>query len=1160
MPTTARLIYWVYPHQREAFEATHAELVTPILERHGLRASTAAASLCATPEHKGWTFTQAFQVDSPAELTRLRAALFADSEWQQLVSPADESEPPFHGCDLRAQRVTGVTGRRATATPGHTVPAGPGTSVRPGVGHQQGLWHSLGPADGMPACASSMVQDRTGDLWLATCAPGYGGGGQGLCRYDGGRLRRFTTADGLPHDDVTCVLEGRAGDLWIGTAGGLVRHDGHTFTTWTTADGLVDDRVCCLLIDQSGRLWIGTLGGLCRYDGEAFTHLTVADGLVNDRVTCMVEDTNGELWFGAGWQVPVEVGVSRYDGETLTNYLRIDGLLSDWVLSLLVDRSGTLWLGHNSGVSTWDGAAFRVASHTDTRQFIGGVTAMVEDRAGRLWCAVWGQGLRRLDEGDPVEITAQEGLITEEVVSLLEDRDGQLWVGTGSAGISRFLGGQLQVYTTGEGLADTYVCALVEDRQGRLWIGTRGGMSWHDGGQIGALAEAGSGLASPILVDSRDRIWIGLQGRGVGCWDGGRFELFAPAPTVPWWVKTIPLLEDRDGALWFCTNGQGGGLSRLEAERWLPFEADVGLAPESVRCMLQDRHGRLWFGGEGGLSCYDGERAITFGTADGLAGVAVEVLVEDRAGRLWIGTRGGLSRYDGRDLTTWTTADGLVNDHVTAILEDDGGRLWIGSLGGVCRFDGVVFQHLSRKDGLPHPHVLDLHPHREGGVWMATGRGLVRHAPASSSPRVVLRSVVADQTHEPVAPISIPASQRVVAFEFEAKSLTTLPEHMAFAARLEGHDTDWRPVYAGRVQYRDLPIGEYRFQVRAVDRDLNTSDTAEVAVTVEPDLLVESLTATLRESGPGGDFIGSSAALGHVLQQLRQVAPAELTVLIQGETGTGKGLAARSLHELSPRRRGPFIQVNCGAIPEPLIEAELFGHERGAFTGAIGRRLGKVELAGGGTLFLDEIADMPLTAQGKLLRLLEERTFERVGSAAVLSADVRVVAATNRDLRQMVAAQTFREDLYFRLLGFELRLPPLRERREDIPLLALYFVGPRAAHLGKEVAGLSHAAEAALVAHAWPGNVRELQHAVERAVVVCRGPTIQAEDLALGESSRPSRGPEHLTLEEVERRHIRAVLEDAGWLVAGPRGAATALGLKESTLRARMKKLGIERP
>jgi len=267
------------------------------------------------------------------------------------------------------------------------------------------------------------------------------------------------------------------------------------------------------------------------------------------------------------------------------------------------------------------------------------------------------------------------------------------------------------------------------------------------------------------------------------------------------------------------------------------------------------------------------------------------------------------------------------------------------------------------------------------------------------------------------------------------------------------------------------------------------------------------------------------------------------------------------VHDRSRRSTGPFIPVNAGTIPEGLVESELFGHEPGAFTGAVSRKLGKVELAAGGTLFLDEIGDTSLEAQIRLLRLLAERTFERVGGTESLKADVRVVVATHRDLRGMVEEGSFREDLFYRLYVFPVELPPLRERKEDIPLLADYFLVAASGHLHKEVTGLSPAALAVLRRYDWPGNVRELKHTVERAVIVCPGETIRAEDIALGigQKEGPING-DRLSLEEYERQYIQRVLEETGWVIKGPQGAAAVLGLHPASLNRRIKKLGLARP
>ncbi|NKB66840.1 MAG: AAA domain-containing protein [Candidatus Latescibacteria bacterium] len=310
------------------------------------------------------------------------------------------------------------------------------------------------------------------------------------------------------------------------------------------------------------------------------------------------------------------------------------------------------------------------------------------------------------------------------------------------------------------------------------------------------------------------------------------------------------------------------------------------------------------------------------------------------------------------------------------------------------------------------------------------------------------------------------------------------------------------------------------------------------------------------------DFIGQSSALHQVQEQLKQVAATDLTVLITGETGTGKGLAARFLHAASPRADRPFVQVNCGALPEGLVESELFGHERGAFTGAGQRRLGKVELAAGGTLFLDEIGDLTAAAQVKLLRLLEEGRYERVGGTDPLVVQARIVAATNRDLPALVEKGQFRRDLFFRLQVFPVPLPPLRQRREDIGLLADYFAARMGERLGRRLVGLSTEALAVLQAYAWPGNVRELEHAIQRGAVVAVGERIQAVDIVLADGGGQAvrAAGELLDLKEHERRYIRAVLERSGWVIKGAGGAAQVLGLSPAALRYRMKKLGIERP
>ncbi len=306
-----------------------------------------------------------------------------------------------------------------------------------------------------------------------------------------------------------------------------------------------------------------------------------------------------------------------------------------------------------------------------------------------------------------------------------------------------------------------------------------------------------------------------------------------------------------------------------------------------------------------------------------------------------------------------------------------------------------------------------------------------------------------------------------------------------------------------------------------------------------------------------GEIITGSNVFKRVLARVQQVAATDTTVLILGETGTGKELIARAVHSLSPRSERPLVKVNCAALPANLIESELFGHEKGAFTGALARKIGRFELADGGTIFLDEIGDLPLELQAKLLRVLQEKEFERVGNPRPIKVDVRVIAATNRDLKKATAAGSFREDLFYRLNVFPIALPPLRERKGDIPLLVKHFVTKHCRKLGKTISRVAQMTLDKLEAYSWPGNVRELESIIERAVIVSSGSTIRPDellDLAHTIDAPPA------TLEGVERTHILGVLAETGWRIEGKQGAATRLGLNPSTLRSRMDKLGIHKP
>lgn len=354
------------------------------------------------------------------------------------------------------------------------------------------------------------------------------------------------------------------------------------------------------------------------------------------------------------------------------------------------------------------------------------------------------------------------------------------------------------------------------------------------------------------------------------------------------------------------------------------------------------------------------------------------------------------------------------------------------------------------------------------------------------------------------------------------------------------------------------PVGAPEGQmVLSVIRDLTQKREAEEALRrseQENRYLEEELITTHQFD----EIVGESSGLKRVLKQVEDVAPTEATVLILGETGTGKELIARAIHDLSPRRDHGFVRLNCSAIPSGLLESELFGHEKGAFTGAITQKIGRLELAHQGTFFLDEVGDLPLELQPKILRALQEKEFERVGGTRTIPVNVRLVAATNRDLTKMVNAGQFRSDLYYRLRVFPITIPPLRERRNDIPILTRYFLASHSKRMGRRIETIPAETMQALVKWYWPGNVRELENFIERSVILSPGPVLRAP-LAELEAIEESAGQTDSNLEVAEREHILRVLRECKGMIGGTNGAAERLGLKRTTLNSMLKKLGIQR-
>lgn len=402
---------------------------------------------------------------------------------------------------------------------------------------------------------------------------------------------------------------------------------------------------------------------------------------------------------------------------------------------------------------------------------------------------------------------------------------------------------------------------------------------------------------------------------------------------------------------------------------------------------------------------------------------------------------------------------------------------------------------------------------------------------------------------------------------YNTKSLISVPitfeeEMLGFIGFEECHNTRaWPLALVNRLRL----VGEILANALSRKRSEEALQNAYQEIAILKDRLQAEnsyLKLELKANNNYDEIIGSKKGLKEAMYQIEQVAPTDSSVLILGETGTGKELLARAIHNLSNRKNGPLIKLNCAALPSTLIESELFGHERGAFTGALAKRIGRFELANKGTLFLDEIGELPLELQVKLLRVLQEGELERVGSGKTIKLDVRVVAATNRNLKEAIQKKQFRSDLYYRICVFPIQVPPLRKRKEDIPDLVQFFLKKMAKKIGKALPRVTSEAIQKLQSYSWPGNVRELENVIERAFILNTGEALQINNgfLEFLQTVSPDLEPEDQSLESVERKHIIQTLDACQWKIEGPNGASTILKVHPSTLRSRMKKLGISKP
>ncbi|MCE5271256.1 sigma 54-interacting transcriptional regulator [bacterium] len=960
---------------------------------------------------------------------------------------------------------------------------------------------------------NSIIEDKRGDIWLAGVNPFIEGtiaikmSGD----YRNASLESYTVKDGIPNGSDPVLLEDSQGRIWLAADGGLGVYDGRTWKTYNTDKGLPSNRITSLIEDSEKNIWIGTNGnGAARFSGEAFVLYTVADGLPCNSLVPMLADSRGNLWFTS----ENVKGAVKYDGERWTTLLSRDGKL---------------------------------------------VSCVYEDSRGGLWFNT-SLTLHRV-EGNSLRAFTTDSLWLEEVSS--EDDKGNLYF-TQQVGYQlRFNGRDFEEKPDKTHFSSAMKPLLFFNQQ------TAGGC---------LLSGSEEGL---IVAKNFERTFLN---------QGMKFTAIAPDGRGGYWFGTDSGLVNPkiDDYCQYVTNH-----NRIESEFY-----SLGSTPGSneIITLYRDRNGALWAGtGGGGISRLLDGKLTHFTTDNGLSSNVCYYIFETGAG-LFFRVPLGLDRFDGKSFVTFTARNdgffasaGIHQFSFAAVqpIEDKKGNFWFNSLHGVIKFDPSAI----KRDTLPPPLYITRFRIAEKDTTLTNG-------------------------------LRLRYNQNSLKIDYIGISLSA-PEEVVYSYKLEGLDTEWTETRLNSASYPYLPPGRYEFELRARNRDgIWNAETARLQFEILPpfwsalwfralmlsavlglgwvvlnvrtrliqkrntELLAEiterkKVELALREKNIEvknlkdrlqaeniylqeeiklthnfNEIIGNSEALNKVLERVEKVAFTDSTVLILGETGTGKQLIARAVHRLSPRAYKPLVTINCASIPASLIESEMFGYEKGAFTGAVSRKTGRFELADGGSLFLDEIGELPLELQAKLLRVLQDGEFERLGSTNTIHVDVRIIAATNRDLEQEVSRGAFREDLYYRLNVYPIKCPPLREHKEDIPLLVNHFVNQFNSRIGKQISAIPQSVLDTLQAYKWPGNIRELQNVIERAVIVSSGSQLKLSECLENTSASTK---QVLTLDDLDKQHIVNVMEMTGWRVRGKSGAAELLGLKPTTLEAKMVKLGVRK-
>ena len=1025
-----------------------------------------------------------------------------------------------------------------------------------------------------------IYQDRRGFLWIAT-ADG------GVSRFDGARFETFGPSNGLPHLNAMTIAEDEDGRLLFGTlGGGLAAFDGQGFQVYTTENGLPSNDILSLHPRADGSVQVLTGNGIARFvEGRCLEPLTDVAGQSLGAVYDMATDAAGTTWLASR-----ERGIIDLEGQSMNGHPGTGETAMQWPWKFAPDASGGLWIafryvGSEAVVGRYDPERrqldlIEVDHEVESGEVVQHGTRHVrQDDRGWLWMSRRGVLVYDGQAWHPFSARLQ-GTHFSDTRLTCEDREGNIWIGLWGGGLLFCDPVSVQLYTEADGLPDNEVQCLDEDGRGRLWIGTMGGLACREEDRIRTV-NAGQ-MVSALAADGPGPVWSGSPEGKVFKWTGKESRAIEVAETGSG-EEITALCADGRGHVWAGTSR--GRLGRIEAGRFNPVAEEL---PHECSAVLPAGDGVLWVGTGGpapALYRYEDGRFQPPSLA-GLEAVSEVTALCEHQGHLWVGTaNSGLFALDfsAQEIRRFTVDRGdlSVNGILSLVADPEQDCLWVGtSGGGVLRYDGHAFQTIRLGNAGLENVVEAILIDSDDSLWFGTRAGLVAYHPGQVPPALAIGRVEAGRLFKAPRAVTCQESTREVLIEFQGISFRTGAEQLRYSHRLVGHAPAeaWSEfTSANSVSFSGLPAGRFCFEVRTMDRDRLISEAVslEVQVVAEkqsaPGSALEHMPWTSRE-----DMLRNSPVMSRVLKLAEQVAGTGMTVLILGETGVGKGVLAEHIHAASSRRGHPFVPVNCGGLPPGLVESELFGHEKGAFTNAVERKKGRFEQAHEGTLFLDEIGDLPLEAQGVLLHILEDRHLLRVGGETPVPVDFRVVAATNRDLKEAITKGDFREDLFHRLNVFPVKIPPLRDRGEEIPFLAAYFASRFAGELGRPVPSLSPEVLRHFQEYPWPGNVRELEHVMQRAVLVCRDHVVQLEDGLPdqdlygddGSASSPASAPpvdqgegmETGTVFKSERQQILEALQATEGVVYGPKGAAALLGMNPERLRSRMRVYELEKP